>query len=297
MNYSCLFIAAFIFLFIVLDKKKRREVKEAFENKEDTKGKLENVNGINIYYIEEGAGEPLLIIHGFMASSIEFTEISSVLSKDFKVISVDLIGFGKSDKRPQLDYSKTNMADLISLLMKKKGLMNYNVLGHSMGGEVAMNLALKHEEDVKSLILVSSVGWIHVSRIPLPPFILERFFLMYYLQKFFYRFCFYNKTFFDTYKFERIYHRNSIISGKTLYSFSRKNDRNKRVCLVGLIKCPTLILWGSHDKIVPISNAYKFKKNIANSTLRIFENSGHLPYMEEQEKFLYEVKQFINNLS
>lgn len=293
MKYLFLFLIVFLLIFFFINKVKQLEIKKVYKNKYTSKGNLENINGINIYYTEEGEGEPLLIIHGFMASCIEFTEISRILSKNVKVISIDLAGFGKSDKCPNIDYSKTNMAHLISLLMRRKGFSIYNVLGHSMGGEVALNLAAAYKEEIKSLILVSSVGWIDIYRTPLPAFILEHIFLMYSVQKFFYKLCLYNKKHFDKCKFEKIYYLNSKIPGKTLNSFMRKNDNNKKFNVTQDIKCPVLIIWGKHDRIVPLRNAYKFHENIENSTLKIFEHCGHLPYTEEQDRFVYEILKFI----
>jgi pimeloyl-ACP methyl ester carboxylesterase len=293
MKYLYLFLIGFLLIFFFIDKIRQGELEKVYKNKCNSKGKIENIDGTIIYYIEEGEGEPLLIIHGFMASCLEFTEISSILSKKLKVISIDLIGFGKSDKSPGLDYSKTNMARLISLLMRRKGFSSYNVLGHSMGGEVALNLLTSYKSEIKSLILVSSVGWVDVYRTPLPAFILKHIFLMYSVQKFFYRLCFYNKKYYEKYKFERIYYLNSQIPGKTLNSFMRKNDNNKKPNLTKDIACPVLILWGRHDRIVSLGNAYKFHKSIENSTLKIFEHSGHLPYIEEQVRFVCEIIKFL----
>ncbi len=74
------------------------------------------------------------------------------------VIAVDLIGFGLSDQSVSLDYSKKAMADTIAGLMALLDYDRYDVLGHSMGGEVALHLALNHQDRVGRLILLDSAG-------------------------------------------------------------------------------------------------------------------------------------------
>jgi pimeloyl-ACP methyl ester carboxylesterase len=287
-------IALSILLLLELDRRKKMSLKRKYEGKECREGKLENINGINTYYIEMGEGEPILLIHGFMASSIEFIDIIEILSRKYKVIAIDLIGFGRSDKSLNLDYSKKNMGDIVASLLISKGYNNVNVIAHSMGGEVGLNLAYHHKSLVKTLILVDSVGCKVIKWPIVPIFFLRYIFKLYYLQNLFYKLCLHNSNFYDVNKFDRVFYLNCSISPETLHAFECGNDKFHIEKVISEIFCTTLIIWGRYDRIIPLKRAYRFNKLINGSKLLIFENSGHLPYVEEKQKFIEVVEEFIN---
>jgi uncharacterized alpha/beta hydrolase family protein len=106
-----IFISFLIFLFaliIILLIANRILTDRASRNFEeyDKDGKVEYIDGIKVFYRETGEGEPILLIHGFMGASIYFEELMRELSKNFRVVAVDLIGYGNSDKRIEIDYTK-----------------------------------------------------------------------------------------------------------------------------------------------------------------------------------------------
>jgi pimeloyl-ACP methyl ester carboxylesterase len=284
-------------LFLIFDKIKRKQVQRKYNNRQDDKGRVIEVDGVNIYCIEQGRGFPLVIIHGFMSSSIDFNNVINALSGSYKIIAVDLIGFGRSDKRESINYSKKNMAVVIHKLMKQKGYNEYSVIGHSMGGGVALNIVNYYSKNVKSLVLVDSVGYKKPTRPPIPQLLLEVVFKSYLLQKFCYAMCFFNKKNLNIDKFERLYSINLNIPCQTLYTFSRTDDSESREDDKRGIKCPTLIIWGRYDRITPLQNASKFKDDIDNSKLIIFDESGHLPYEEEEEKFIRVLLDFFKTIN
>jgi pimeloyl-ACP methyl ester carboxylesterase len=291
--YVLLFILLLIIIFHLLDKNRRREITEQYKYIEDENGNIIDVEGIKVYYIERGGGFPLVIIHGFMSTCADFDYVIKELSKHYKVIAVDLIGFGRSDTRANLDFSKKNMAEIVNKLMINKGHSKYGIIGHSMGGGVALNMAHYFAESVCSLVLVDSVGYKDSKRIPVPPILIEFVFKAYYVQKLFYQYCFYDKRKVQGERFDKIYYLNSLIPGDTIYAFSRMDDSNTIEGNLSGIKCPTLIIWGKHDKITPLRSAYNFKEDIKGSSLVIFENSGHIPYTEEEKKFINELFNFL----
>lgn len=110
-----------------------------------------NHNNGNINYTVKGEGDPLLFIHGFgLDSRIWETQVES-LSKTNKVITYDLRGFGKSSL-PNGKYSHT---EDLSQLLKELNIQNTKIVGHSFGGEIAIEYALKYPKEVNSLVLVS----------------------------------------------------------------------------------------------------------------------------------------------
>lgn len=120
------------------------------------------VNGLKLYYEIHGAGEPLILLHGGVGAIDMFTEILPALSKSRQVIGVDLQGHGRTADidRP---LSLEAMAEDVAALLKHLGIGKADVMGYSLGGEVALRTAIQHPELVRKLIVVSATfkrdGW------------------------------------------------------------------------------------------------------------------------------------------
>src|SRR5215475_16152767 len=116
-----------------------------------------DVDGVRIHYQERGAGAPLVLLHGYTASTFAWKDVFEPLSQQFRVIAVDLKGFGFSGK-PDGDYTRRAQGDLVIRLLDHLKIDQAILCGNSMGGEVSMNAALRHPDRVSALILVDSGG-------------------------------------------------------------------------------------------------------------------------------------------
>ncbi len=120
------------------------------------------VNGLKLYYEVFGAGEPLILLHGGVGAIEMFADILPALSRSRQVIGVDLQGHGRTADidRP---LSLEAMADDVAGLMKHFGIAKADVMGYSLGGEVALRTAIQHPELVRKLVVVSATfkrdGW------------------------------------------------------------------------------------------------------------------------------------------
>jgi pimeloyl-ACP methyl ester carboxylesterase len=123
------------------------------------------VDGVPIHYVEAGQGKAVLLIHGLGASTFSFRHTIPELAQRYRVIALDLKGFGYS-ARPQSDYSLTAQAALVRQVMDRLGVERAAVVGHSMGGAVAMRLALGYPERVSRLVLVASATDRELRRLP-----------------------------------------------------------------------------------------------------------------------------------
>lgn len=261
---------------------------------EKVKNEIE-VSGIKINYQLTGAEKnpPLLLIHDMFSSSQDFSEVTAPLSQKYRVIALDLPGFGLSSKNNNINYSRKNLAVICNQFMAALGYKKYSVLGHSTGGEVALNLSLQFKDNIEKLILVDSAGLLEPQKnINLPPWLIKELTINYY-SEFLNQVRSFNSLIninFDAAQKNLYYNR--MLSPDTLKAIYSTDDSGSIKGNLKDIKTPTLIIWGGKDKIIPISNGYELNNVLPSSTLIIFENSGHNPFVEAKDMFVKEVLKF-----
>ena len=118
-----------------------------------------NIGGINLYceYMLNDK-PPLLLIHGFASSTYTFRRIIPLLQQQFSIIAVDLPGFGKSEKPTWFIYSLQNYAELMIQCIRHFDIPSAHIVAHSMGGQIALNMARMAPEKINKLILLCSSG-------------------------------------------------------------------------------------------------------------------------------------------
>ena len=117
-----------------------------------SRGKLEAVLGHSIFVVDEGAAHlpTIVLLHGFPTSSWDWQPIWDELAKDYRLIALDMLGFGFSDKPNSRQYSIHGQADIVEALVKTKGLTNFHVLAHDYGDTVAQELLARQLEGAGS---------------------------------------------------------------------------------------------------------------------------------------------------
>ncbi len=261
---------------------------------------FQTVDGIKVAYQKFGNGEPLVLIHGFMGNSTNFETIFEELSKDFTVVAVDLPGFGLSDKNIPKPLSRRYLAKVVSDLAVQLGFSSYSVLGHSMGGEVAMWIAIDNPDVVKKLILVSSAGRITDSSSP-ADFINIPFFQVFARMTFF-SYAFLKSTWLDMLvekeNFDEAYFlKNYSLMYRTPYkviaNLANSSDTSFLMEEIEQITVPTMIIWGKQDSIIPADHAFWFHEKIKNSELVIINEAGHLSFIDKPYEFAKTIKDFL----
>ena len=264
---------------------------------------------INMAYRDEGKGEPLLLIHGFGANLYTWNRLEPLLATRYRVISVDLKGFGSSDKPFDKDYSIFDQAELVADFIERRNLNGVTLVGHSFGGGVALALALDKRPEiqrrVKRLVLIDTIAYpqkipifIKALRTPVvaqvgttvtPSFVQAQTALKF--------------AYFDDSKIApgdvSAYARPLSSPGAkhALIQTARNIDTQDLTPLIqryGTIEQPTLILWCTHDKVVPTKVGRLLHSAVPNSTLRIFRNCGHLPQEEKPEETAAAIIAFMN---
>jgi pimeloyl-ACP methyl ester carboxylesterase len=124
----------------------------------DANLKTVTLHGDRVAYRDEGAGEVLLLVHGMGGSSNTWSGVIPLLAKKYRVIAPDLIGHGDSDK-PRGDYSVGAFAVMLRDLLDALGVLRVTVVGHSLGGGIAMQFAHQHRQYCERIVLISSGGF------------------------------------------------------------------------------------------------------------------------------------------
>ncbi len=258
----------------------------------DTPGRSIDVAGVRLHFVEQGDGEPVLLVHGIAGSTFSYRFIIPALAENHRVIALDLKGFGYSGRPPRGDYSLTAQADLVLGLMDKLGIARASLVGHSMGGGVAMRLALGSPKRVSSLVLVDSVGGSTEERRtrfgafvrPLLPFVAAFTLGRYKAFERGLRSAVHDPRFVTTEVVEgdqRPFRVKGHLRALEALITSRTRDAS---LAVESISQPTLILWGEHDRWLPLTQGEDFARRIPDARLDVVPDAGHLP-LEEQPDY------------
>ncbi len=260
------------------------------------------VRGIDLYYEHyqnPDAKETLVLLHGFLSSSFSFRHLIPLLKEDYNVISVDLPPFGKSGKLSSFKYSYKNLAATVVELMKSLGIREFNVVGHSMGGQIAMNILLHHPDHAKKGILLCSSGYLKKASLPLVlssyipyfhlyvKFHLARSGVKQNLQNVVYDHSMINDEM--LYGYLSPFFEDDIFKALTMMIRHREGDLSAEE--LRNIKAPCLLIWGEHDKVVPVRIGRKLNTDLKHSELVILKDTGHLVPEERPE----DVHQLINH--
>jgi len=235
-----------------------------------------NLNGLKIRYLESGKENDrhVLFIHGLGSSADRWLGIPGALSTNFHTIALDLPGFGESDKPSTMDYTIENFKETIVDFMNKIAINDgkTSIVGHSLGGYIAAEVAIEVKSQVERLVLIDSSGML---KKPTP--LLEEYLkVAIYPTKDKVRKVFEqmvaDPTRIPSKLVEGFITRINLENAKYAFKSTLENSANTQVGL-GRLKLigdiPTLILWGSEDKVIPTEHSRLFKEGIANSHIEI----------------------------
>lgn len=251
--------------------------------------------GGDVHYADEGSGFPVVMIHGLGGSLRNFGKIAELLKDDYRCIRVDLPGFGLSDMPPMTqqipDYGRM-YREFFRFFLDTLHLDSFYVMGNSMGGWMAWEIAARYPERVKKLVLLCSAGYDmekiarRVSRgmnVDLMEKISERGIPRYVTENNVER-CFAVDTRISPEEVDAAWMLNNR-EGNIHWLFELiRHRRQADTTLLTKISCPTLIVWGKQDEIISVEYAYRFQRDIPHNKLIIYEDCGHVPMIEKAEQ-------------
>jgi len=263
---------------------------------------------VKLYYHEEGKGPPVLLIHGFGASTYTWRHIAPKLAGSHRVIAVDLKGFGQSDKPFDGRYSVFDQAALLAQLIVDKDLRDLTLVGHSFGGGVALLLALEADQQldgrISRLVLLDTIAYpqhipvfFRLLDVPIVSQLGVRMVPASVQTRVALQIAYFDDSKIDPEEVELYAAPLKTAAGKHAIIHSARQIVPEDIAELSerykTIKLPTLILWCDHDRIVPLEVGIRLRRTLPNSTLRLVEDCGHMPQEEQPARTLELIKGFI----
>lgn len=249
------------------------------------------LDGLDVHYYIAGQGEPLVAIHGGGGDARTWRRNISELSTKYTVYAPDLPGYGGSQPLNG-KYYIPELSDFVEKFTRTLGLEQFNLVGHSLGGGIALNYALKFPDKIKKLVLVSSLClgseiafWVRFFSLPAFIRLLGGSIVMLFKAV---------KWLIEQYNIKEyiiplspagmaVGVRISNIHQQTLVLEQRLPE----------VKMPTLLVWGGRDPVVPVKQAYRAAKAIPDCRVEVFKNRGHNVHRDELKKFSSIVTDFL----
>jgi len=249
-----------------------------------------------IFVRTKGYGEPIILIHGMFTSSFCWINTIHELATSYKVYTLDLPGWGKSDK-PKVNYSIIYYTKLLNEFMSCLKIEQSIFMGHSIGGQIALNMAVENPKKVKKLILVNSGGILPsklpksllLFKVPLIGYLLS----CWVMRKSAIKSMMLNVMFFNSQCVTEDVLSDALKSSKYAFSKLMGNLTDLRDRL-SEIRIPTLIVWGEKDRSLPPDMGSLFNKLIPNSVLEVIQEAGHYPQIEKPEVFNSIIQRFLS---
>ncbi len=257
-------------------------------------GRIATISGVGVHYTDQGSGPAVVLVHGFGAHAYTFRHIASDLSRDHRVVALDMKGFGYSERPRRGDYSLSAQARLVLGLMDVLGIERASLIGHSLGGEVVMRAASMAQARVERLVLAASVSGDRVPTLPVLPIVkpLISLFGRLFARRFFRR-MFYDSTL-ATEETLDAYRAPARIRGTAhaVYQLLRDSRREKAVDS-SRIRQPVLVLWASHERILPRWTLGRLRKRFPRAEVVSIGRAGHVLLEERPQESLAAIRPFL----
>ena len=242
------------------------------------------VDKFDIHYLTGGQGDPLVIIHGGGEGARAWLQNLAELSRYYTVYVPDLPGFGRSQPRGDNFYI-SEFAEFVRGFSHNLELKCFHLVGHSVGGGIALHYALKFPHEVKKLVLVNSIClgkeialWVRF--LSSPAFYWSLGEAAFAILK---AVGWLISLLFTPFEFVNPLPRVKMDLGKNLTTL--RGQTTVLQSRLSELVMPTLLVWGAEDSIVPVSQAYAAAQLIPDCQLHIFEGCGHSTYKQKVQEF------------
>lgn len=267
--------------------------------------RLISINGSRVYVEDQGAGPTVLLVHGFGGSSYSWRAVAGELASEFRVVAVDLAGFGLTERpRRKTDYSRHAQGELLLAVLDALDVERVHLVGHSYGGSVSVALALRRPERIASLTLVNSAAP-EYPRLRRSPFAALRpltylFVRTRSLRRANVESALRRTTTDDSTVTEELieeYWRRLAVEGSPRAFWGLTTplaDPQGRVSAAHLA-VPTLLVWGEDDALIPAAGARRTSASIPLSRFVLLPEAGHAPMEDKPRQLAAVMKRFFSS--
>lgn len=248
-----------------------------------------DISGVNINYTDEGEGKTVLLLHGWGGSIQTMMPVFNILKNNFRVIILDLPGFGESSI-PEIPWNSYDYAECIYKFIQKLNLNISIIFGHSHGGRISIVLSSKYNIANK-LILIDSAGLI--------PKRSAKYYIKVYWFKLLKNIYLLIPAQNKEEKIQKFYRRYGSQDYKDANGIMRQtmvrviNDNLLKE--LKLIRVPTLLIWGENDEDTPLYMGKIMEANIPDSGLVILKGAGHYSYVDNYDQFRAVINVFLKD--
>ncbi len=259
----------------------------------DKPGRIVDVDGLGVHVVEAGRGPAVILIHGFGGHTFSFRYLIPALAREHRVIALDLKGFGYTE-RVDTDYSQTAQARLVVGLMDALGVEKASLVGHSMGGGVAMRVASTWPQRVESVVLAGSVSG---DRLPVfvIPFVTRALLPIFarLLGRRLFRRSYYDRAL-ATDAVREEYQKPARIRGSLdgLLQMMRHSRRDRLIDFERIAQ-PVLILWAAGERVLPGLILRRLRRRLPHAEVVMIERAGHLLLEERPEECHATIRRFL----
>lgn len=252
------------------------------------------LRGIRVRYRDGGRGPALLLLHGFLTDHRVWRKVVGRLARHFRVIVPDLPGFGASERPTRYSFTREALADTLCDLLAGVGAPRAHVVGHQLGGTVALTMAADHPEVVDRLVLINAVAfdvkmpW--RSRVPLLPVVGSFLFKQVYG-----RMMFHGYFERDVFALGFGYDRAVVDAWFDAFDPPEARECAHKALTAAMVdvsalgprlpkvRAPTAVVWGERDRHYPSQLGYLLAHEIAGARLELVPGAGHTPAEEQPD--------------
>ncbi len=265
------------------------------------------VDGMKVHLRDEGPRDdpnPIVLLHGTSSSLHTWDGWAQALQAKHRVIRVDLPGFGLTGPTPDGNYQMPVYSHFVASLMDTLQVQHAVLAGNSLGGYVAWKTAVDYPDRVSKLILVDAAGYattatsvpigFKLAQIPMLSGLMANILPRKVIESSL-RNVYGDPSKITTELIDR-YYELALRTGnrKSLAARFSQNKAGEFEAQILQIKQPTLVIWGGLDRLIPPENAEKFRRDIANSQVVMFDNLGHVGHEEDPAATVAAAKAFLD---
>jgi pimeloyl-ACP methyl ester carboxylesterase len=256
-----------------------------------------------IHYRDQGTGPVIVMLHGAFSSLHTFNDWARMLKKSYRIIRLDLIGFGLTGPNHEGVYDMNTHMRYLKSFLEILDIQEFVLVGNSLGGWLSWEFTLRYPQRVKKLVLIDAAGFLDESNMPLPfklaraplfgrvaKYIVQRNILEQFVKQVYYNRDKVTPELIDRY--HDLFNREGNTDAFVALVNARYKDNTRKLKDIG---CPTLIMWGKQDNWIPLDNAYLFHRAIPISDLVIYDECGHLPMEEIPDRSMVDLLHFLES--